>query len=915
MDEREKILWRIVRAALDVDSATRTAFLDAQCGGDDALRHDVDSALDRIERRENEAASAAPRATPASSGDDETQSSRAEADPLIDMRLGPFRLVERIGRGGMGVVYRGVREGADFAQEVAVKLVRRGFDFDDVHARFLRERRILARLDHPNLARFIDGGVAPDGRPWFALEYVRGEPITRWCDEHRLGLRARIRLFLDVCVAVQHAHAHLVVHRDLKPANILVDGGGRVHLLDFGIARLVGGDDDDVRTAIGERYALTPEYAAPEQFSGDIAGVATDVYALGVILYEFLAGVLPLAIERGDLLATAHLVRTAPPAALSGAIFRTTPGGASTSERLAARATIARAYRRDTRGDLSRIVDKALAKDPGRRYPTVDALADDLSRWLAGTPVRVSGDGLGYRLVKFVRRHRIPVAIAVIAIAAIVAGAAGTAWQAHRANVAATAARADAARATAARDFLASLLGKASPESEGKPDTTVREVLDRARSRIVSEFAAQPALRTEMSTLIGHTYNDLGEYGEGLALLRESAKLADIDSRVPAGTRGTAHAELAYALLAHNDATAAAHEATTAISLLRREPPNDALANAFGTLATALYLQERFAPALEAQRESIDVTGVLHGADSEEHAAAQIELSYFIAAGPEPADAVPVAQDALNALDRRYPGIDKPVVTRALWALGNALSSTDRDAEAVPDLQRARDMVGRIYGRDGAKFMRSLQLLGVAELSSGDLPAAREHLALAAHLVETSAPDHPLAPIVHMYYAMALLRAGDAQLAQAQALRAAKEAEKAGRKDVADRAAVVLARARSLLGHDAEAIATIDASLPDMRERHSDKLALALAAKASAQRRHGDIADAAATIAEAVTSAGSLQRGGQIELLLEQARVALAIGDAKAAARHAHAARQLLTAAKAERAPEFAEAERLEAAR
>ncbi len=912
MDEREKILWRIVRAAQDVEPDARAAFLDARCGDDAALRHDVTAMLARIERRESEVADAPARVEkePASDANDSS-----ETDALLGARLGSFRLVERIGRGGMGVVYRGTREGADFAQDVAVKLIRRGFDFDDVHARFLRERRILARLDHPNLARFIDGGVAPDGRPWFALEYVRGEPITRWCDQHRRGLRARIHLFLDICAAVQHAHAQLVVHRDLKPANILVDGGARVHLLDFGIARLVGGDDDDVPTAVGQRYALTPEYAAPEQFSGGIAGVATDVYALGVILYELVAGVLPLAIERGDLLATAHLVRTAPPAALSGAIFRDAPGGASTTERLAARATTARAYRREVRGDLSRIVDKTLAKDPVRRYPTVDALADDLSRWLAGAPVRASGDGLGYRLGKFVRRHRVPVAIAAVAIAAIVAGVAGTLWQAHRANVAATAARADAASAAAARDFLASLLGKASPELDGRPETTVREVLDHARSRIASEFASQPALRTEMSTLIGHTYNDLGEYGEGLALLRESAKLADADSRVPAGTRGAAHAELAYALLARNDAAEAEHEATTAITLLRREPSSDALANALGTLATALYLQERFAPALEAQRESIDVTGDLHGADSEEHAAAQMELSYFLAAGSAPADAIPVAQDALRALDRRYPGIDKPVVTRALWALGNALSSADRDAEAVPYLQRARDMVGRIYGYDGAKFMRSLQLLGVAELSSGDLPAARKDLALAAHLVETSAPDHPLVSIIHMYYAISLLRAGDAELALTQALRAAKEAAKAGRNDVADRAAIVLARARSLLGRDAEAIAALDESLPGMRERHSDKLALALAAKAGAQRRHGDVAGAVATMREAIASAGSLQRGGQIELLLEQARVALASGDAKTAAEHAHAAKQLLTAAKAERAPEFAEAERLETAR
>jgi serine/threonine-protein kinase len=291
-----------------------------------------------------------------------------------------------------------------------------------------------------------------------------------------------------------------------------------------------------------------------------------------------------------------------------------------------------------------------------------------------------------------------------------------------------------------------------------------------------------------------------------------------------------------------------------------------------------------------------------------------MELSYFLAAGESPADAVPVAQEALRVLERRHTGDDRPVVTRALWALGNALSSVDRDAEAVPYLRRACDMVGRIYGRDGAKFMRSLQLLGVAELSSGDLPAAREHLGLAAQRVEAAAPDHPLAPLVHMYYAIALLRDGDAKRAEALSVRASAEAAKAGRNDVADRAVVVLARARSLLGREAEAIATVDAALPGLRERRSDKLSLALAAKAGAQRRSGALADAVRTIADAVAQAGELRPGGRVELLLEQARIALANADGAQAAACAGEAKRLLVASGAQRAPEFAEAERLGAA-
>jgi serine/threonine-protein kinase len=230
-DAAERDVVRIFRDALDADAGVeRERFLDRRCGGDASLRARVESLLRSAVDADDEDADAT------AAGD------AGVRDGLLGTTLGAFRLVERIGRGGMGVVYRGVREGGDFAHEAALKLIRRGFDFDDIRARFLRERRILARLSHPNLARFIDGGVAPDGRPWFALEFVRGAAITRWCDARRLGVRARVRLFLDVCAAVQYAHAQLVVHRDLKPANVLVDNDGHIRLLDFGIARLVGGD-------------------------------------------------------------------------------------------------------------------------------------------------------------------------------------------------------------------------------------------------------------------------------------------------------------------------------------------------------------------------------------------------------------------------------------------------------------------------------------------------------------------------------------------------------------------------------------------------------------------------------------------------------------------------------------------------
>ncbi|MEO8011751.1 MAG: serine/threonine-protein kinase, partial [Dokdonella sp.] len=295
MNARDQAAMRIFRDALDADPAERSRLADRLCGDDAALRSRVESLLMRAVDIENDSAVE----------DSSAQLTLDNAvDPLLGSRLGAFRVIERIGRGGMGVVYRGDREDADFAQTVAIKLIRRGFDFDDVQARFLRERRILARLSHPNIARFIDGGVAADGRPWFAMDFVSGESITRWCDARRLDIRARVRLFLDVCAAVQYAHTQLIVHRDLKPGNVIVDQSGAARLLDFGIARLVGGelDAESTMTMANASYALTPEYAAPEQFTGSAVGVGADVYALGVILYELVAGVGPYALDRSDML-------------------------------------------------------------------------------------------------------------------------------------------------------------------------------------------------------------------------------------------------------------------------------------------------------------------------------------------------------------------------------------------------------------------------------------------------------------------------------------------------------------------------------------------------------------------------------------------------------------------------------------
>ncbi|MEO7432315.1 MAG: protein kinase [Dokdonella sp.] len=536
---RQYLAPGILRDALDCPADERGAFIDARCEGDAALREHVHRLL---------------------AGADDSDLATGVADdgppdePLdrfIGSTLGPFRVVECVGRGGMGVVYRAHREGADFDQEVAIKLIRRGFDFDDVQARFLRERRILARLSHPNLAHFIDGGVSSDGRPWFALEFVRGTTITQWCDGQRLDVRARVRLFLDICAAVRHAHAQLVVHRDLKPGNIMVDASGVVRLLDFGIAGLLEGDagNASMSTAPGHRPAMTPEYAAPEQFSGEPAGVATDVYSLGVILYELVSGVRPYDVGRAGFAAAERVVRETLPQPLSQAISRASsppdeapeahqarsplrmsevaspprnPDSAAVDDgievRLVARATHVRAYRKQVRGDLSRIIEKALAKDPSCRYPTVETFSEDLSRWLAGAPVRVTGNRFGYRLAKFVGRNRVAAASAALTLIALVAAGSFAFYSAWREGIQRDVAVAEAARANAVREYVMLMFGDAADRS-GATTVTARDVLKQGAGEIFTRFADRPEAGQDIALNLSDLFLALGDSEGAVPLL------------------------------------------------------------------------------------------------------------------------------------------------------------------------------------------------------------------------------------------------------------------------------------------------------------------------------------------------------------------------------------------------------------
>jgi non-specific serine/threonine protein kinase/serine/threonine-protein kinase len=402
--KRQKELFQ---AALALALAERARFLDEACTGDDVLHREIESLLEA----HDEAGGFLSRPV----GLDVE-----EAGAPAPQRIGPYQILDTIAHGGMGTIYRAVRDDDVFRKTVALKLVRGGHHSDDFERRFRRERQILAGLQHPNIATVLDGGTTENGQPYLVMEYLEGRPITDFCAAQGVGTRGRLALFRRVCDAVQYAHQNLVVHRDIKPANVLVDSHGVPKLLDFGIAKLLASGIDPDRAATATVLPLmTPEYASPEQVRGQTITTESDVYSLGVLLYELLAGRRPYELRADSLEA---IVKT---------VCETEPPSPSETVAGAARPDLALPAASELRGDLDTIVLKALRKEPERRYRTAHDLSEDLRRHLDGLPVTARADTIGYRTGKFLRRNRVAAAGTVLVAASVVAGVVTTIRQAH----------------------------------------------------------------------------------------------------------------------------------------------------------------------------------------------------------------------------------------------------------------------------------------------------------------------------------------------------------------------------------------------------------------------------------------------------------------------------------------------------
>lgn len=647
----------------------------------------------------------------------------AGAAPAQPAQIGGFALVRSIGRGGMGEVWLAQRGDGAYVQQVALKLLKRGMDSDAVAARFVQERRILAELSHPHIARFIDGGVSEDGRLYFAMEYVAGVDLVSYAVQQRLDVRARVDLLVDVCDAVAHAQAHLVVHRDLKPSNILVDANGQPRVLDFGIAKLLGASAPGETLTQTGVLAMSPSYAAPEQVLGESISTATDVYALGTVLFQMLTGELPQqrqALSLEALVARVHSEQANAPSQVLRRGNATAFGGDTAR------------MSREIAGDLDTIVLTALQREPARRYATAAALADDLRRWLEARPIAAQPDTRGYRMRKFVARNRLAVGSASAVLLALLAGLALALWQASVARQ--QAARAEEAYRQAQRVnafFSLRIVESNVTQQAAGAGLTFKDWLLESVLRLDTELADAPSGRANLRREFALSLRELGE----LEAAAKQGEIAIAEARAVFG-----HSlELALALQGQGATLNEKGDYDSAQRLLEQSlaihdtlPPSDEVrlnrVMARTTLLRVANTHGDYAGALAIAQLNIGERGALYGADNYRLAVDYNNLSSIYVRLGRLDDAEQAVVRARELLDRdpSRPQARVAYLDQALCALRILRGA---GVAAVATCQQAIALSTQAVGADHGQTLAQRITLASALLNGGAIDESEHEMA------------------------------------------------------------------------------------------------------------------------------------------------------------------------------------------
>ena len=747
----------VFHLAADLPEAERQSYVRAECADDPTLAAEVIEMLAEDARDESlldRDVSHVARA----------MLDAAPTDVLPLDNFGPYRIASVLGKGGMGVVY--LAERADLGSKAAIKILRDAWLSSSRRERFAAEQRTLAQLNHPSIARLYDADSLPDGTPWFVMEYVEGKPLTAYCDTHASSIPARLRLFRDVCDAVQHAHAHAIIHRDLKPSNILVREDGTVKLLDFGIAKQLEGLEADL-TRTGLR-AMTPAYAAPEQVSGDRLGIHTDVYSLGVVLYELLAGRLPFDLADRSPGEMERIILEQEPERPS-AVARKTPALPVGSSRLQSASTAQWA-------DLDVLCLTAMHKDPPRRYASVEALIRDVDHYLAGEPLEARPDSVGYRAGKFVRRNWRAVSMATVTLAMIIGL---TVFYTVGLANARNAALAEAARTLRIQRFMLDLFQGNEDEAVGPADSLrVVTLVDRGAQQ-ARALDVEPAVQAELFETLGGVYRTLGRLSPADSLLRAAlarrralfgpAHPAVASSLIALGELRIAQADYDSAETYIRDALTIAKrtmrptdpivgKATTALGQVlydkgaydqavpvlqeairlqtRGDTVTSGLASAITDLANTYFYLGKFALSDTLNQRALAMDKHLYGPRHAYVGDVLINLGAIRFEWAKYPEAERYYREALD-INRAWYGPNHPETASSLTALGRCLASQQRLVEADTVLRQALDVLERVYGPVHPRVASALNEYSRVKQSEGKLDEAEAGFRRMADIYKT----------------------------------------------------------------------------------------------------------------------------------------------------------------------------------
>ena len=760
--------WKKVEAllneVLELSPAERPGFLDRACAGDNGIRSEIEALL-----------ACEPQVTeflriPAISFSEGLIDS--VKDELAGQQIGRYRIVRELGRGGMGAVYLAERTDEDVKQLFALKLLKRELNTADLRRRFIHERQILAGLEHPHITRLLDLGSTSDGVPYFAMEYVDGVPIDKYCRRHELTIDKVLELFGRICDGVAFAHRKLVIHRDLKPSNILVTRDGTPKLLDFGIAKLLTPEfeesSDHTATGLG---AMSVNYASPEQLRGLPVSTATDIYSLGVVLYELLAGQRPFHTQSRNPEEIIKSVCETEPQRPSTVAGQSTAGkeqrakgeeGSAERRDHGTKAISRTAFRNPKllRGDLDNIVLMALRKEPERRYSSVEELSSDIRRQLEGRPVIATRDTFSYRAGKFIKRHRAGVAATLLILLALIGGMITTAWQAR-------AARRERDKAQYINTFLRDMLGAAAPQVKGA-DIKVVDVLNEASRRARTELSDKPEVMADVLLTLGKTYVSLGWYDKAETDLRASidASLKANGERHP--TTATSMGWLGMALAFKSKGAEGAQISRRAVELLRQLYPggHEELGVALHSLGMNLIVSGDAKAAVPQLQEAVEVIKKHLGENHGFYIAALTMLARSHEVSGDISGAESLYRQAIE-VGRRVEGRYRIYLAQSSGLLGELLTNKGQYPEAENLLRQSETIYREVLGDSNSSIGPTRMELGRLYYVQGSYGNAAEEYRKALEDLQPYFPrEHPLTLTTLASLGLSLTRTGKAAEAE-----------------------------------------------------------------------------------------------------------------------------------------------------